>query len=60
MTNFDEKKPDMTDTEKGERQELIQLCKDCFNLFKLGYNEQTAKMEKSGGTYVTTSLNDLN
>jgi len=60
MTNFDEKKPDMTDTEKGERSELIKMCKDCFNLFKLAYNEQTAKMEKNGGTYVTTSLNELN
>ncbi len=38
MTNFEEKKPDMLDAEKKERSDLIQLCKDCFNLFKLSFN----------------------
>lgn len=55
MTNFEEKKPDMADGEKKERSDLIQLCKDCFNLFKMAYNQQTSKMENSGGTYITTT-----
>lgn len=55
MTNFEEKKPDMADGEKRERSELIQLCKDSFNLLKMAYNQQTAKMENSGGTYITTT-----
>jgi len=39
MVNFEEKKPDMSTLEKQERNDLIQLCKDCFNLFKLALNE---------------------
>ena len=59
MSNFDEKKPDMGEGERRERNDLIQMCKDCFNLFKLAYNEQTARMEKQAGTYLNASvLND--
>ena len=39
MLNFAEKKPDMSDAEKKERLELIQMAKDCFSLFKLALNE---------------------
>ena len=52
MINFDEKKPDMTDVEKRERQDLIQMSKDCYNLFKLAMNEQTSRIEKSAGRFV--------
>ncbi len=31
------------------------MCKDCFNLFKLAFNNQTTKMENSGGAYITTA-----
>jgi hypothetical protein len=46
MTNFEEKKPDMSEGERRERNDLVQMCKDCFNLFKLAYNEQTTRMER--------------
>ena len=46
MTNFEEKKPDMSEGERKERNDLVQMCKDCFNLFKLAYNEQTGRMER--------------
>ena len=46
MTNFEEKKPDMSEAERKERNDLIQMCKDCFNLFKLALNEQPARMER--------------
>jgi hypothetical protein len=52
MVNFEEKKPDMSEGEKRERTDLIQMTKDCFNLFKLAYNEQTARLEKAGGNYI--------
>ena len=39
MLNFDEKKQDMQDQEKKERQELILMIKDSFNLFKLALND---------------------
>lgn len=39
MVNFDEKKPDMNETEKRERLDLVQMLKDCFNIFKLALNE---------------------
>ena len=39
MLNFDEKKQDMQDQEKKERQELILMIKDSFNLFKLAFND---------------------
>lgn len=52
MVNFEEKKPDMSEAEKRERTDLIQMTKDCFNLFKLAYNEQTSRLEKAGGNYI--------
>lgn len=52
MLNFDEKKPDMQDQEKRERNDLIQMVKDSFNLFKLAFNEQTTRMERGAGTYI--------
>ena len=55
MVNFEEKKPDMSEGERQERQDLIQLCKDSFNLFKLALNEQTAKVGNGQGTYINTS-----
>ena len=59
MTNFEEKKPDMSEGERRERNDLVQMCKDCFNLFKLAYNEQTTRMERQAGTYLNPSaLND--
>ena len=39
MINFEEKKPDMTEPEKKERLELISMIKDCFNIFKLSFND---------------------
>lgn len=39
MLNFDEKKPDMQEAEKVERNDLIQMIKDSFNLFKIAYND---------------------
>lgn len=41
MLNFEEKKPDMSEGEKRERNDLILLIKDCYNLFKLALNDQT-------------------
>lgn len=29
------------------------MIKDSFNLFKIAYNDQTAKMERGAGTYIT-------
>ena len=29
------------------------MVKDSFNLFKLAYNDQTTKMERGAGTYIT-------
>jgi len=52
MINFEEKKPEMTDPEKKERLELISMIKDCFNIFKLAFNEQTSRMEKGAGNYL--------
>lgn len=49
MLNFDEKKPDMSDAEKDERQELITMMKDAFSKFKQALNEQTARMERGAG-----------
>lgn len=53
MLNFEEKKPDMQEAEKRERNDLIQMIKDSFNLFKIAYNDQTVKMERGAGTYIT-------
>ena len=55
MVNFEEKKPEMGEAERQERGDLIQLCKDSFNVFKLAMEEQTAKVEKGQGTYINTS-----
>ncbi len=55
MVNFEEKKPDLGEAEKQERAEVIQLCKDSFNIFKLAMDEQTAKVENGQGTYINTS-----
>ena len=44
----------MTEAEKRERNELIQMSKDSFNLFKLALNEQTNRIEKGAGTYIST------
>ena len=52
MLNFEEKKPDMVDQEKKERQELILMIKDSFNLFKLAFNDQTVKAERGAGVYI--------
>jgi hypothetical protein len=52
MLNFEEKKPDMVEQEKKERQELILMIKDSFNLFKLAFNEQTLKAERGAGVYI--------
>ena len=52
MANFEEKKPDMSDEEKRERIDLISMMKDCFNLFKMALNEQTARIERGGGSYM--------
>ncbi len=38
---YEEKKADLQDKEKKERMEVINMTKDCFNLFKMTYNEQT-------------------
>ena len=58
MLNFDEKKQDMQDQEKKERQELILMIKDSFNLFKLAFNDQTVKAERGAGVYINDSLTD--
>jgi hypothetical protein len=29
------------------------MIKDSYNLFRLSYNEQTLKMERGAGTYIT-------
>lgn len=55
MVNFEEKKPEMSESERQERMDLIQLCKDCFNLFKLALDEQTARVENGQGQYITTA-----
>lgn len=55
MVNFEEKKPEMSENERQERLDLIQLCKDSFNLFKLALNEQTAKVENGQGQYISTA-----
>lgn len=52
MLNFEEKKPDMVEQEKKERQDLILMIKDSFNLFKLAFNEQTLKAERGAGVYL--------
>ena len=46
MQNYEEKKSDITEQEKKERQEVINMTKDCFNYFKLVFNEQTTRFEK--------------
>lgn len=52
MLNFSEKKTDMHEDEKRERADLVLMIKDSFNLFKVAYNEQTLRHEKSGGVYI--------
>ena len=47
MLTYEEKKPDLTDREKKERLEIIQLLKESFLLFKIAYDEQTNKFEKA-------------
>ena len=54
MVNFEEKKPEMGEAEKQERGEVIQMCKDAFNVFKLAMEEQTSKVERGQGTYIST------
>ena len=46
MQNYEEKKADLADQEKKERLEIIQLTRDCFNLFKMAYNDQTNRIER--------------
>ena len=55
MQAYEEKKPDLSDREKKERMEVIQMTKDCFTLFKLEFNEQTTKFEKGQLTDVSVN-----
>lgn len=41
----------MLEKEKKERLDAIQMCKDCFNLFKLEFNEQIFKVESGRGMH---------
>ena len=46
MQSYEEKKPDLTEREKKERNEVILLLKESYLHFKSAFNEQTNKFEK--------------
>ncbi len=46
LQTYEEKKADLPEKEKKQREEVIQMLKDAFNLFKQSYNEQTMILEK--------------
>ena len=49
LISYEEKKADLTEKEKKERNELINLLKECFLLFKISFNDQTNKFERLNG-----------
>ena len=51
MLSYEEKKPDLTEREKKERNEVILLLKESYMRFKSAFNEQTNKFEKQNGGF---------
>jgi hypothetical protein len=51
LISYEEKKADLTEKEKKERNELINLLKECFLLFKISFNDQTNKFERLNGGF---------
>lgn len=56
LINYEEKKPDLTEKEKKDRLEIIQLLKESFLLFKIAYNDQTSKVEKSRNGFMDATM----
>ena len=55
LLNYVEKKPDIGEKEKKERQDVIESLKECFLLFNLSLNEQTMKFDKNATEINMTS-----
>ena len=59
MSNYEEKKSDLTEAEKKERNDVVVMTRDCFNLFKMAYNDQTSRFERGNLIDISSGVGEM-